>query len=77
MPGAILDQQLGTGTSGPGARPITADAKIPRAEFLVLSTYCPDRVAAFVKRFRDYSYDSVISGGADSNSVYPEINVIK
>ncbi len=77
LPGAILDQQLGTGTSGPGARPITADVNIPRAEFFVLATYCPKRVAAFVKRFKDYRFDSVIGGEPQSDTINQEINVIK
>lgn len=77
LPGAILDQQLGTGAAGPGARPITADQTIPRAEFLVLSTYCPERVADFVKRFKDYDFDTVIGGGAEPAPLDSEINLIK
>jgi len=77
LPSAILDQQLGTGASGPGARPITADANIPRAEFLVLSTYCPERVPAFVERFKDYDFDTVIDGGAEPGSITTETDVVK
>jgi len=72
---AILNQQLGNGAAGPGMRPITADPLILRGEYIVLLTYCPEKLAAFEEAFGDYDFDDVITG--DDSPAQPEVNVIK
>lgn len=42
-----LDQQLVSGAAGPGQRPVIVTRDLVEGERLVLTVYCPDRVADF------------------------------
>lgn len=44
---------MSNGAGGPGQRPVPSDQEILRAEVIVLSVYCPDRLAAVQDRIDD------------------------
>jgi Tfp pilus assembly protein FimT len=44
---AALLAGLGNGAAGPGARPVIAAGRLVRGEVLVISIYCPDKLAEF------------------------------
>ncbi|MBD0688551.1 hypothetical protein [Streptomyces sp. CBMA123] len=44
---------MSNGAGGPGQRPVLSDREVVRAEAIVLSVYCPDRLAALQDRIDD------------------------
>ncbi|MFG2914772.1 hypothetical protein ACGF0D_18025 [Kitasatospora sp. NPDC048298] len=44
---------MSNGADGPGQRPVLSDREVVRAEAIVLSVYCPDRLAAVQDRIDD------------------------
>lgn len=46
---ALLGTGLANGAGGPGARPVIAGRTVVRGEALVIETYCPDQLPAFLR----------------------------
>jgi hypothetical protein len=44
---AAVQARLANGSGGPGTRPVIADGEILYGELLVISIYCPDKLAGF------------------------------
>ena len=44
---ATFQAQLSNGATGPGSRPVIADAQIARGELAILQIYCPEELAEF------------------------------
>ncbi|MFF2075600.1 hypothetical protein ACFVXG_12695 [Kitasatospora sp. NPDC058162] len=44
---------MSNGANGPGQRPVLSDREVVKAEAIVLSVYCPDRLAAVQDRIDD------------------------
>jgi len=61
---ALQDQELATGASTVGARPIRADRRIFAGEDLVISVYCPHKLSAYRSYIDANRYDGVIRGWA-------------
>ena len=59
---ALQDQELATGASTVGARPIRADRRIFAGEDLVISVYCPHKLSAYRSYIDANRYDGVIRG---------------
>ncbi|MFJ1758408.1 hypothetical protein [Kitasatospora sp. NPDC088134] len=58
-PGSALNRalqrvQLSNGAGGPGQRPVIANARTIAAGSVVLSVYCPDRLADYQETIKDY-----------------------
>ncbi|MFB7905004.1 hypothetical protein ACFXPX_22885 [Kitasatospora sp. NPDC059146] len=44
---------MSNGAGGPGQRPVLSDREVVKAEAIVLSVYCPDRLAAIQDKIDD------------------------
>ncbi|MGW4353264.1 hypothetical protein ACWELJ_14405 [Nocardia sp. NPDC004582] len=44
---------ISNGAAGPGSRPVIADDEVLKATALAITTYCPDRLAAYLKSVGD------------------------
>ena len=50
---ATLQGQLTNGATGPGNRPVIANARIAIGELAILKVYCPDQLAEFQEYIND------------------------
>jgi hypothetical protein len=59
---ATMLGELANGAGGPGTRPVVADSKVVYGEVLVISIYCPDKLAGF-QQFVGGLQTSPVAGG--------------
>jgi hypothetical protein len=59
LPGALLNQQLSAG-GVLTVRPIPLDKDILNSQLAIIDVYCPSRVAAFMKYFKEYKVYKLI-----------------
>ncbi|MDR7083934.1 Tfp pilus assembly protein FimT [Arthrobacter ginsengisoli] len=59
---ATFLSQLSNGATGPGSRPVIANARIVQGELAILQIYCPDELAEFQQFIDDLK--TVHTGGA-------------
>lgn len=57
---ALWKVNLSNGATGPGQRPIVADAKAVEAEAIVLNVYCPDKLDEFRSKVDDLDTDNTV-----------------
>ncbi|GJF30940.1 hypothetical protein KNE206_36400 [Kitasatospora sp. NE20-6] len=58
---ALWKVNLSNGATGPGQRPIVADARAVEAEAIVLNVYCPDQLDAFRNKLDDLETDDTVN----------------
>jgi hypothetical protein len=58
---AILNGMLTNGAAGPGQRPIIADSLVVKGQLLVISIYCPEKLADFTEYADNLKYGDVIN----------------
>ncbi|MDY0816169.1 hypothetical protein [Kitasatospora purpeofusca] len=51
---------MSNGASGPGQRPVLSDREVVFAESIVLSVYCPDKLAAIKDKIADLKLDDTV-----------------
>lgn len=59
---ATLLAGLANGAGGPGTRPVVADSRLVKGETLVISVYCPDKLAGFQQFVTGIRTGNVASG---------------
>jgi hypothetical protein len=57
---SLLKIQLSNGAGGIGLRPVTIDKETLQGEFLIVKTYCPDKLPGFATLFDGLDYDNVV-----------------
>ncbi len=57
---SLLKQNLAAGAGGIGQRPITIDKDALRGQYLILKTYCPQKLGKFSSLFEGLDYDDTI-----------------
>ena len=57
---SLLKQNLAAGAGGSGQRPITIDKEMLQGQYLILKTYCPDKLPKFATLFEGLDYDNVV-----------------
>ena len=57
---SLLKVNLAAGAGGIGQRPITIDKDTLRGQYLILKTYCPDKLGKFATLFDGLDYDDVV-----------------
>jgi hypothetical protein len=57
---SLLKIQLSNGAGGIGLRPITVDKQTLQGEYLILKTYCPDKVEKFATLYDGLDYADVV-----------------
>jgi hypothetical protein len=65
-PGKTLSQaltkfNLANGAGGPGQRPVISDTDVLKGEYLIVQTYCPQKLEDFKDFFKDLDFDSVVN----------------
>ncbi|MFF8771473.1 hypothetical protein [Kitasatospora sp. NPDC015120] len=51
---------MSTGAAGPGQRPVLSDREVVLAETIVLSVYCPDKLAAIKDKIDDLKLEDTV-----------------
>ncbi|MER5350339.1 hypothetical protein ABT093_08395 [Kitasatospora sp. NPDC002551] len=51
---------MSNGAAGPGQRPVLSDREVVFAEAIVLSVYCPDKLAAIKDKIDDLKLDDTV-----------------
>ncbi|WP_406090032.1 hypothetical protein [Kitasatospora purpeofusca] len=51
---------MSNGAAGPGQRPVLSDREVVFAESIVLSVYCPDKLAAIKDKIADLKLDDTV-----------------
>lgn len=59
---AMLQAQLVNGAGGPGTRPVVANSNAVRGETLVITIYCPDKLAGFQQFVTGLRMNDVTNG---------------
>jgi hypothetical protein len=57
---SLLKINLAAGAGGIGQRPITIDKETLQGQYLILKTYCPDKLPKFATLFQGLDYDNVV-----------------
>jgi hypothetical protein len=57
---SLLKINLAAGAGGIGQRPITIDKEMLQGQYLILKTYCPDKLPKFATLFEGLDYDNVV-----------------
>ncbi|HEV8459705.1 MAG TPA: hypothetical protein VGQ38_03270 [Gaiellaceae bacterium] len=57
---SLLKINLAAGAGGIGQRPITIDKDALRGQYLILKTYCPEKLGKFATLFDGLDYDDTI-----------------
>lgn len=58
---AMLNSNLANGAAGPGQRPVIADDIAVKGEALVISIYCPEKLADFQQYADNLKYSDVVN----------------
>ena len=58
---AVLNGMITNGAAGPGQRPVIADSIVVKGEALVISIYCPDKLADFQQYANDLKFGDVVN----------------
>jgi hypothetical protein len=57
---SLLKINIGVGGGGIGQRPVTIDKEELQGQYLILKTYCPDKLPKFATLFQGLDYDNVV-----------------
>ena len=57
---SLLKINLANGAGGIGQRPVTIDKDTLRGQYLIIKTYCPEKLGKFATLFDGLDYDDVV-----------------